>query len=63
MQTCCSSCGERTDNIGSKRVTMTNKVVRDKSRCAICWSNKPRFLKQNLIKKGLQNINPKLFIY
>ena len=38
-------------SIGSKRVTMTNKVIRDKSRCAECFSDKSRFMKQNIIKK------------
>ena len=30
MQTCCLSCKKHTDNVGSKDVTMTNKVVREK---------------------------------
>ena len=30
----CLACRERTGNIGLK--TMTNKVIRDKSRCAKC---------------------------
>ena len=35
-----------TKNIGSKKVTMTNKVIRDQSRCANCMVDKSRFLKQ-----------------
>ena len=47
MQTYCLACRKNTDNIGSKNVAMkvTNKVIIDKSRCAICRSNKSRFLK------------------
>ena len=36
LKTYCFACREHTGNIGSKRVTMTNKVIRDKSRCAQC---------------------------
>ena len=44
---------------------MTNevKVIRDKSRLAISWSNKSRFLEQNPNKKTDQNnVNPIFFI-
>ena len=40
MQTYCLSCRKHIDNIGSKKVIMTNKVVREKSRCANCMSDK-----------------------
>ena len=30
---------------------MRNKVIRDKSRCANCMSDRSRILKQNIIKK------------
>ena len=64
MQTYCLSCRKHIDNIGSKKVIMTNKVVREKSRCANCMSDKSRFLKQRPNKKSNSNrINPKLFIY
>ena len=46
MQTYCLSCKKHTNNVGAKKVTMTNKVVRVKSRCANCMSEKSRFLKQ-----------------
>ena len=46
MQTYCLSCRRCTNNIGSKRVIMGNKVIRDKSRCANCISDKKRFMKQ-----------------
>ena len=64
MQTYCLSCKKHTNNIGSKKGIMANKVIRGKSRCANCTSDKSRFLKQNSNKKsGWNNINSKLFIY
>ena len=48
LKTYCLACREHTDNIGSIRVTMTNKVIRDKSRCAQCLSE------QKLNKKSGQ---------
>ena len=47
---------EHTENTGSKKVTMTNKVVRDKSRSGECLSDKSRFLKQKPNKKVVINI-------
>ena len=47
----CLACRKHADNIGSKTVTMTNKEVRDKSRCRERLSNKSRFMKQKLNKK------------
>ena len=42
---------------------MTNKVVREKSRCDNCIADKLRFLKQKSNKKtGWININSKRFI-
>ena len=52
LKTYCLACREHTNNIGSKAVTTTNKVIRDKSRCAQCLSDKSRFMKQNLNKKS-----------
>ena len=43
MQNYCLGCREHEDNICSKKVTMTNKVVREKSRCADYMVNKSRF--------------------
>ena len=34
------------------KVTMTNKVIRAKSRCATCMAKKTRFLKQKHNKKS-----------
>ena len=51
MKTYCLSCKKHTDNIGSKKVIMANKVVREESRCANCMADKSRFLKQKSNKK------------
>ena len=56
LRTYCLTCREHTDNIGSGKVTMTNKVIRDKSRCAQCLSDKSKFLKQKLNKKVVSNV-------
>ena len=37
--------------VQKKIITTTNKVIRDKSRCAECFSGKSRFMKQNYNKK------------
>ena len=38
---------------------MTNKVLKEKSNCVVCWSSKSRFLKQkhNNKKEFSDNIN------
>ena len=43
MRAYCLRCRDKADDIGSKKVTMTNKVKRDKSRFAECVSDKSRF--------------------
>ena len=64
MLTYCLKCKKRTNNIGSKKVIMRDKIIRDKSRCANCMADKSRFLKQKHNKKsGSSNINPRHFIY
>ena len=40
MQTYCLGCRKHTNNIGSIKVIMTNKVVRQASRCANCVAEK-----------------------
>ena len=60
METYCLGCRKHTGNIGSKKVVMTNNVIRDKSRCAN--SDKSRSLKHNK-KSSWNNIDPKLFIH
>ena len=64
LKTYCLSCREHTNNIDSQRVTMTNKVVRDKSRYAACLSDKLRFMaqedsKSSQKKKSKQKPNKK----
>ena len=51
MRTYCLGCKKHTNSIGSKKVTTTNKVIRDKSRCANCMTDKSRFLKQKHNKR------------
>ena len=46
VTTYCFGCKAYTNNFRPKKVNMTNKVVREKSHCIVCWSNKSRFLKQ-----------------
>ena len=52
----CLACRKHTNNIASKTVAMTNKVVRGKSRFSECLSDKSRFSKQKLNKKVSNNI-------
>ena len=41
--TYCLSCKKHTNNMSSRGVSMTNKVLRQKSRCSECLSDKSRF--------------------
>ena len=52
MRTYCLACRKHTNDTGSKKVIMTNGVIRSKSRCAICNNKKSEFLKQNHKKCG-----------
>ena len=52
MQTYCLSCKKRNDNIGSKKIIMTNKVIREKSRCPNCMVDTSTFFKQKSNKKN-----------
>ena len=40
MQTNFFSCIKHTDNTNSKKVTVTNKLIREKLRCANCVAEK-----------------------
>ena len=51
LRTCCLACRKHTNNIASRKVTMKNKVIRDKSRCSECLPGKSRFMKQKYNKK------------
>ena len=42
----CLGCKDFTHNFRPQEVKMTNKVLREKSNCVVCGSNKSRFLKQ-----------------
>ena len=44
--TYCFGCKDYTKNFRPEKVNMTNKVVREKSHCRVCRTNKSRFLKQ-----------------
>ena len=52
MQTYSLSCRNHINNIGSKKVTMTNKVIREKWRCANCLVDQSSYLKQKRNKKN-----------
>ena len=42
----CFGCKDYTKNFRPEKLNMTNKVVREKSHCIFCRTNKSRFLKQ-----------------
>ena len=44
--TYCLECKDYTNNFKSQEIKMTNKVLREKSNCVVCWSSKSRLLKQ-----------------
>ena len=44
----CFGCKDYTKNFRPQEVKVTNKVLREKSHCVACWSNKSRFLKQKI---------------
>ena len=44
-KTYCLACRKHTNNVASRKVTITNKVIREKSRCCECLSDKSRFMK------------------
>ena len=46
--TYCFGCKDYTQNFRPQEVKMTNKVLRKKSQCVVCRSNKSRFLKQKI---------------
>ena len=49
--TYCFVCKDFTHSFRPQEVKMTNKVLREKSKCVACRSNKSRFLKQKHNKK------------
>ena len=46
--TYCFRCKDYTQNFRPEKVKMTYKVLREKSHCIVCRSNKSRFLKQKM---------------
>ena len=46
--TYCFQSKDYTKNFSPQEVKMTNKMLREKSHCVVCWSNKSRFLKQKI---------------
>ena len=46
MQTYFLPFKKHTNNLGSKKVILINKMIRDKSRCGHCMTGKLRFLRQ-----------------
>ena len=46
--TYCLVCKDYMHNVRPEKVKMTNKVLREKSHCVVCQSNKSRFLKQKI---------------
>ena len=44
-------CKDFTHSFRPQKVKMTNKVLREKSKIVVCWSNESRFLKQKHIIK------------
>ena len=45
LETYCLACRKHTNNSGSKRLTMTNAVIRGKSKCYIFNNKKFPFMK------------------
>ena len=42
----CLACKDYTNNFKPQEIEMTNKVLREKSKCVVCRSSKSRFSKQ-----------------
>ena len=55
LRSYCLACRKCTNNIASRKVAMTNKVIRDKPRCGGCLSDKSRFSRQKPNKKVVIN--------
>ena len=49
--TYCFGSKDFTCNFRSQELKMTKKVLRERSNCVVCWSNKSRFLKQKCNNK------------
>ena len=62
-RTYCLAWRKHTSNIASRKVTVANKVVRDKSRCGECLSDTSRFLKEKPNKKTGQYYKTYMLTY
>ena len=56
LKTYCLACKKHTNNNAPRKLTMRNKVIRDKSRCGESLSDKSRFMKQKHSKKVVSSI-------
>ena len=63
MPSYCLKCKRHTANSGSEKVMMRNKVITNKSRCAICNSKKSVFLKQKHNKKVVGHYKTNMLTY
>ena len=48
----CLACGKHNKNVGLWNITMTNKMIKNKSTCGVCLSDKSRFMKQKHNKES-----------
>ena len=46
MRTYCLACRKHTNDVALRNTTITNKVIRNESKCGVCLSDKSRFMKQ-----------------
>ena len=46
--TYCFGCKDYTRIFRLEKVKMPNKILREKSHCVVCWSDKSRFLKRKI---------------
>ena len=53
MQTYFLDCKRHTYNTCPPKIIITNKMIRQKSRCANCMANKSLFLKRSLKLNGI----------
>ena len=44
----CFGCKDYTQNFRPQELKMTNKILREKSHCVVCLSNKSKFLNQKI---------------
>ena len=51
MKIYCVKCKRKTDSIDSKKESIANKLIIDKSRCKTCKANKSTFVRQKPPKK------------